>query len=96
MDQKKTGDSHMPTAAQLADWLGRLCPGKEGEFVRALHWLYQNPDLAAYLCGEKGASPQEGAGLLRQLRQAGQPEYMAPAAYRLWRESENRKGKNGR
>ena len=40
-----------PTAGELAEGLRQLCPGREGDFVTALRWLYDHPREAAALCG---------------------------------------------
>ena len=46
-----------PTAGELAEGLRRLCPGREGDFVTALRWLYDHPREAAALCGLEEALP---------------------------------------
>ena len=94
MEQKARNNDNLPTPEELAGWLRQVCPGQEGEFVRAMGWLYENPDLAAFLAGGD-AGPQRGE-LMRRLREAGKPEYMALASYRLWREKKNDKGENER
>lgn len=56
-----------PTAGELAEGLRRLCPGREGDFVTALRWLYDHPREAAALCGlEEALSQGELLSALRQ------------------------------
>ena len=76
-----------PTAGELAEGLRRLCPGREGDFVTALRWLYDHPREAAALCGLEEA-PSQGE-LLSALRQGDRPEFLALAAERKNRTREN-------
>ena len=83
-----------PTAGELAEGLRRLCPGREGDFVTALRWLYDHPREAAALCGLEEA-PSQGE-LLSALRQGDRPEFLALAAWRLVAERKNRTRENER
>ena len=83
-----------PTAGELAEGLRRLCPGREGDFVTALRWLYDHPREAAALCGLEEA-PSQGE-LLSALRQGDRVEFLALAAWRLVAERKNRTRENER
>lgn len=82
------------TLEELTTALTELCPQHPVELVKHLRWLYEHPQAAEYLCGQRQAAGKEQAALLGQLGES--PEYLALAAFSLLRKKKNSKGENRR